>query len=476
MMGVEVRTIDGKSLILASGTLETFRSGLRGALCLSGEEGYDEARTIWNAMIDRHPAVIVRAAGPSDVIHTVRLAGEHGLLLSVRGGGHNIAGNAVCEGGLMLDLSLMTSVWIDVAGRTARVEPGVRLADLDKETQAFGLATPLGINSTTGVAGLTLGGGFGWLSRKHGLTVDNLLSADVVTAAGELVRASAEENPDLFWAIRGGGGNFGVVTSFEFKLHPVGPQVTAGLIVHPLSAAKDVLREYRRLIAEAPDELCCWAVMRKAPPLPFLPQEVHGTEILVLAICYAGDAAAGEKAVAPFRALGSPIADVVGPSPYVAWQTTFDPLLAAGERNYWKSHDFVDLSDGLVDVLLDALRHLPSDQCEIFIGNLGGAINRVAVEATAYPHRDINYVVNVHTRWSSHQEDSSCIGWARELYEAAAPFATGGVYVNFMPDDEARRVRTGAYGPNYERLARIKAIYDPGNLFRMNQNVAPATT
>src|SRR5262245_2593029 len=247
MAGISVKTGDGKSVSPSAEAVDGLRGALRGALCLPGDAGYDEARTLWNAMIDRKPAAIVRAAGASDVIQTVKLAAQHGLLLAVRGGGHNIAGNAVCDGGLMLDLSRMTSVRVDPIGRTARVEPGARLADLDKESQAFGLATPVGINSTTGVAGLTLGGGFGWLSRKHGLTVDNLMSADVVTAAGELVRASAEDHPDLFWAIRGGGGNFGVVTSFELKLHPVGPQVTAGLIVHPLAAAKDVLRQYRRL-------------------------------------------------------------------------------------------------------------------------------------------------------------------------------------------------------------------------------------
>jgi len=475
MDGIVVKTIDGKSASLAPQALDALRGGLRGGLSLPGDAGYDEARTIWNAMIDKHPAAVVRAAGASDVIQTVRLAAQHGLLLSIRGGGHNIAGNAVCDGGLMLDLSRMGSVRVDPKARTARVEPGARLADLDKETQAFGLATPLGINSTTGVAGLTLGGGFGWLSRKYGLTVDNLLSADVVTAAGELVRASETDHPDLFWAIRGGGGNFGVVTSFEFTLHPVGPQVIAGLIVHPFSAAKEVLHEYRRLVAKAPDELCCWVVMRKAPPLPFLPKEVHGTEVLVLALCHAGDLGAGEKAAAPFKAIGKPIADVVGPHPYAGWQAAFDPLLTPGERNYWKSHDFVELADGLIDVLLDAVRRLPSPQCEIFIGHLGGAINRIPVEATAYPHRNVNFVMNVHTRWSRPSEDASCVGWARGLYDAAAPFATGAVYVNFMPDDEAQRVRSGAYGPNYDRLAKVKAKYDPKNLFRMNQNVAPAS-
>jgi FAD/FMN-containing dehydrogenase len=374
----------------------------------------------------------------------------------------------------MLDLSGMAAVRVDAGARRARVEPGARLADFDREAQAFGLATPLGINSTTGIGGLTLGGGFGWLSRKHGLTVDNLISADVVTAAGEIVRASATEHPELFWAIRGGGGNFGVVTSFDFALHPVGPQVIAGLIVHPFSAAPAVLREYRELVAKAPDELCCWVVARKAPPLPFLPPEVHGTEVLVLALCHAGDLAAGAEAAAPFKAIGTPIADVVGPMPYAGWQAAFDPLLTPGARNYWKSHDFVDLADGVIDVLLDAVRRLPSPQCEIFIGHLGGAINRVPVGATAYPHRDVNFVMNVHTRWDTPAEDARCIAWTRALHEATAPFATGGVYVNFMPEDEAARVQAGAYGVNYDRLTRVKATYDPRNLFRMNQNVTPA--
>jgi len=459
---------------LYSDVIAGVAAGLRGMLRFPGEARYDEARTIWNAMIDKRPAAIVHAAGASDVMQTVRLAAQHGLLLSVRGGGHNIAGNAVCDGGLMLDLSPMRSVRVDPRAQTARVEPGAKLSDLDREAQAFGLATPLGINSTTGVAGLTLGGGFGWLSRKHGLTIDNLRSADVVTATGELVRASDEDHADLFWAIRGGGGNFGVVTSFEFTLHPVGPQVIAGLIVHPFADAKQVLVEYRRLVAKAPDELCCWVVMRKAPPLPFLPPEVHGTEVLVLALCHAGDLASGEKAAAPFKAIGKPIADVVGPAPFAGWQTAFDALLTPGERNYWKSHDFVEISDGLIDALLGAVRRLPSPQCEIFIGHLGGAINRVPVGATAYPHRDVQFVMNVHTRWSRPAEDEVCIGWARGLYDAAAPFATDGVYVNFMPDDEIERVRSGAYGPNYDRLAKIKAKYDPNNLFRRNQNVAPA--
>ena len=467
-------TIDGASVSLAADVLAGLAAGLRGAISFPGEARYEEARTVWNAMVDKRPAAIVHAAGASDVIQTVRLAARHGLILSVRGGGHNIAGSAVCNGGLMLDLSPMRSVRIDPRALTARVEPGATLSDVDREAQAFGLATPLGINSTTGVAGLTLGGGFGWLSRKHGLTIDNLRSADVVTPAGELIQASHENHPDLFWAIRGGGGNFGVVTSFEFRLHPVGPQVIAGLIVHPLSDAKRALGEYRRLIAQAPDELSCWAVMRKAPPLPFLPAEVHGTDVLVFALCHAGDLASGEKAAAPFKAIGKPIADVVGPAPYAAWQTAFDPLLTAGARNYWKSHDFLELGDPLIDLLVESVRSLPTAECEIFIAALGGAINRVPVGATAYPHRNVSFVVNVHTRWSRPAEDEACTAWARRLYGAAAPFATGGVYVNFMPADESERVRSGAYGANYDRLFKIKAKYDPNNLFRTNQNVAPA--
>jgi FAD/FMN-containing dehydrogenase len=473
MTDVKFKTGDGATVTIPSEAMDALRGQVRGPLCLPGQPGYEQARSIWNGMIDRRPAAIVRAAGAADVIRTVGFARKHRLMLAVRGGGHNIAGNAVCEGGLMLDLSLMKSVHIDPAGRRARVEPGVTLGEFDREAQAFGLATPLGINSTTGVAGLTLGGGFGWLSRKLGLTIDNLLSADVVLASGEFVHANDKENPDLFWAVRGGGGNFGVVTSFEFRLHPVGPEVLSGLIVHPFSKAKELFDGYRRVVKSAPEELTVWVVLRKAPPLPFLPPEVHGTEVLVFALCYNGDMEKGRKAVAPLQALGKPIADVVGPHPFAGWQTAFDPLLAPGARNYWKSHDFTELGDATIQVVLDYAGRLPSPDCEIFIGHLGGAINKVPVSATAYPHRDIDFVMNVHTRWNDAAQDQKCIAWARELYDAAAPHATGGVYVNFMPEDEAQRVRTGAYGPNFERLAKLKTKYDPNNLFRLNQNIRP---
>ncbi|HVP68422.1 MAG TPA: FAD-binding oxidoreductase [Anaeromyxobacteraceae bacterium] len=474
MTSATFATSDGTSWGPSPEALDALRGQLRGALCYPGDPGYEQARTIWNAMIDKHPAAVIRAAGTADVMRAVNLAREHRLVLAVRGGGHHIAGNAVCDGGLVIDLSPMKSVRIDPSTSTARVEAGVILGEFDKEAQAFGLATPLGINSTTGVAGLALGGGFGWLSRKFGLTADNLLSADVVLAKGALVHASANENEDLFWAIRGGGGNFGVVTSFEFQLHPVGPEVTAGLIVHPFSRAKPLLQGYREVVARAPDDLTCWVVMRKAPPLPFLPKEVHGKEVLVFAACYVGDPKQAGSVLAPLRALGQPIADVVGPAPYLAWQQAFDPLLTPGMRNYWKSHDFVGLSDQAIDLLVTYVGRLPSPDCEVFIGHLGGAVNRRAPTATAYPHRDINFVMNVHTRWKEASQDRVCISWARELFDRMTPHATGAVYVNFMPEDEAQRVSRGAYGVNYDRLSKLKAKYDPDNLFRQNHNIRPA--
>lgn len=472
MSNVQFRGLQGEAIALSSDLLATLQTQCRGVVCRSGEVGYDEARTIWNAMIDRRPGAVVRCQGASDVMQAVRFARDNKLLLSVRGGGHNIAGNAVCEGGLLIDLSPMRSVRIDPKARTARVDPGVTLGEFDKEAQAFGLATPLGINSTTGVAGLTLGGGFGWLSRKYGFTVDNLISADVVTADGKFVQASATENTDLFWALRGGGGNFGVVTSFEFKLHPVGPEVVSGLIVHPFNKARELLAGYREVAAAAPDDLTVWVVLRKAPPLPFLPEDVHGKEILVFAVCYVGDPSKADAALAPLRALGEPIADVIGVQPYAAWQTAFDPLLTPGAFNYWKSHNFAALSDGLFDTLIDHVGALPTEECEIFIGQLGGASSRVATDATAFPHRDAKFVMNVHTRWRDRADEQASIKWARALFAATAPHATGGVYVNFMPEDETERVAQ-AYGGNHARLATLKAKYDPDNLFRLNQNVKP---
>jgi FAD/FMN-containing dehydrogenase len=336
------------------------------------------------------------------------------------------------------------------------------------------MATPLGINSTTGVAGLTLGGGFGWISRKYGLSIDNLLSADLVTAEGMLLHASESENTDLFWAIRGGGGNFGVVTSFEFRLHPIGTEVLSGLVVHPFEKAAELFEMYRGYVADLPEELTCWVVLRKAPPLPFLPEEWHGKEVMIFAACYVGDQQEGEKVLAPLRAFGEPIADVISPHPFAGWQTAFDPLLTPGARNYWKSHNFIELGDATVEAIIDYAGRLPSPECEIFVAHMGGATNRVSEEATAYPHRDANFVLNVHTRWGDPSQDDDCVGWARSFFDETAPYATGGVYVNFMPEDESERV-TGAYGSNYQRLTALKSKYDPGNLFRLNQNIQPST-
>jgi FAD/FMN-containing dehydrogenase len=471
MAAIEIATT-GRPIPLDETVVEQFSAGLRGKLLRPGDKDYNEARTIWNAMIDRRPALIARCAGAADVVHAINFARTNSLLVSVRGGGHNVAGNAVCDGGVVIDLSQMKSVRVDPVAQRAWVEPGATLADLDKETQAFGLAVPTGINSTTGVSGLTLGGGFGWITRKFGLTIDNLLSADVVTAAGALVHANPREKPDLFWALRGGGGNFGVVTAFEFELHRLGPEVLSGLVVHPIDDASGLLRGYRDFLESAPDELTCWVVMRKAPPLPFLPTEWHGREVLVFAMCYSGDIAEGEKAVGGLRALGTPIADVVAPHPFTGWQAAFDPLLTPGARNYWKSHDFAQLTDEIISLLTDAVHRLPGPECEIFIFHVGGAAGRIAADETAFPQRSAHFGMNVHTRWREPSMDETCIGWAKKLFEEASPHALGTAYVNFMPGDEAERVKE-AYGASYDRLAQVKRRYDPSNMFRMNQNIRP---
>lgn len=443
---------------------------IKGQVSLPGAASYEKARTIWNAMIDRRPAGVVHCAVADDVPHALRLAREHGLQVSIRGAGHNIAGSAVCDGGLMIDLSGMNAVRIDAGKKLAYVGPGATLANFDQAAQEHGLATPVGINSTTGISGLTLGGGFGWLTRKHGMTVDNLVAADLVTAEGNQLRLSGSENADLFWAIRGGGGNFGVVTGYEFRLHPVGPQILSGLIVFPFAEAKQVLREYRAFVASAPEELNVWVVLRQAPPLPFLPAAVHGKEVVVLPIFHVGDIREGEKLVAPLRRFGTVCGEHIGATPYVAWQQAFDPLLTPGARNYWKSHNFTELRDGALDSVIEFAGKLPSPQCEIFIGLIAGAANRVSGDAMAYGHRDTKFVLNVHSRWDDTAQDEACIGWARRFFEASRPYASAGAYVNFMTADEADRVAT-AYGANYQRLAGLKKKYDPENFFRVNQNI-----
>ncbi len=453
-------------------SIEKLKSKVKGKVILPTDPGYNEARKIWNAMIDRRPAVIVQCAYAADVPHAISFARDNGLEISIRGAGHNIAGNAVCDDGVMIDFSKMRNVHVDAEKRLAHVEPGATLGDVDKATQAHGLATPLGINSTTGIAGLTLGGGFGWLTRKYGMTVDNLVSAEMVTADGSQIRVSDKENTELFWAIRGGGGNFGVVTRFEFKLYPVGPEIIAGLLVFPFDQARQVLKKYREFAISAPEEINVWVILRKAPPLPFLPANVHGKEVVVLAVFYAGDNTEAQKLIEPLRSFGDAHGEHIGAQPYAQWQQAFDPLVTPGARNYWKSHNFSELSDGALDSIIQFAGKLPTPQCEIFLALIAGASNRISADATAYGHRDTKIVLNVHGRWDDSADDKRCVVWARDFFKASAPYASAGAYVNFMTEDEADRI-AAAYGSNFARLAQIKRKHDPGNIFHLNQNIKP---
>jgi len=451
------------------------KASIAGRLVTNNDPAYDELRTIWNAMIDRRPGLIVEAANEMDVVATINFARENKLLIAVRAGGHNIAGTALCDGGVVLDLQQLREIEIADDQRTVKVQPGITLGDLDKMTQKHGLAVPTGINSTTGVSGLALGGGFGWITRKYGLTIDNLRSARVVTAAGNILTTNHEKHADVFWAIRGGGGNFGVVTEFEFALSPVGPEVLAGMVVHPFDDAKPIIEQYQKALAEAPDELTCWLVMRRAPPLPFLPEEWHGKKVVVLAMCYVGPIQNGEAAAAKLREIGKPIADVVASMSFVDWQTAFDPLLTEGARNYWKSHDVAQFSDAAIDVVIDAVGNLPTEECEVFFGHVGGAMTRHAVDATPWPNRKSHFAVNVHARWQEPGDDQRCTDWARDFYTALQPYAMGSTYVNFIPEGD-EILAASVYGPNYDRLRSIKMQLDPDNLFRTNQNITPLPT
>jgi FAD/FMN-containing dehydrogenase len=455
--------------------VDAFAARISGGLLSAADSGYEEARKVWNGMVDRRPALVARCLNVSDVQFAVRFASAHRMLASVRGGGHHIAGNAVAEGGLMIDLSGMNAVSVDATKHTARVGPGALLADFDRAAQAHGLATPLGINSTTGVAGLTLGGGFGWLTRRYGMTIDNLLAVTIVTADSEVRVASATSEPELFWAVRGGGGNFGIVTSFEFLLHPVGPEVYAGLVVYPFSQARQVLHAWRDFTADTPDKLSVWTVLRKAPPLPFLPASAHGSAVVIFPLLYSGEVEAGQRAAAPVLQFGDPVATHLGPTPYAGFQAAFDPLLTPGGRNYWKSNNFSTLTDAALDLVVASAGRLPGPECEIFIAQLGGAMSRVAPAATAFVGRDARYIMNVHGRWSDARDDEPVRAWARQAFQDAAPHATGNGYVNFLTEDEAERV-AASYGANYARLQALKQRFDPGNLFRMNLNIAPAPT
>jgi FAD/FMN-containing dehydrogenase len=453
--------------------INSLKSEFRGQIIQPGDSNYDEVRKIWNAMVDCKPALIAQVSGADDVSSAIKFAQANKLDITIRGAGHNIAGNSICNDGLMIDFSNMKKVSVDSNKKIAFVEPGATLKDFDAEVQKYGLATPVGINSTTGIAGLTLGGGFGWLTRKYGMTVDNLLSADVVTVDGKKLRASEKENADLFWAIRGGGGNFGVVTQFEFKLYPVGPEILAGLLVFPFKQAKSILQQYRDFIQITPPEFNVWVVMRKAPPLPFLPENVHGKEVVILAICVVSEFDKNERLIESLRSLGDPVGEHIGNMPYVNWQQAFDPLLTPGARNYWKTHNFIQLQDGAIDSMTEYAGKLPSPQCEIFIAYLEGKSNTIPADAMAYPGRDLKYVLNVHGRWDDANQDKECINWARDFFNSSSKFASGGAYVNFMTEEEKDRVAK-AYGPNYKRLAQIKKKYDPDNLLRYNQNITPA--
>jgi FAD/FMN-containing dehydrogenase len=468
------RTLDGDEAELPRAEIEALRATLGGRLFEAGHAEHERSRALWNAMVDRRPALVATCASASDVGAAVRFARTHAMSLSVRGGGHHIAGNAVAEGGLVIDLSRMRGVRVDPATRRARVQGGALLGDVDAACQAHALATPLGINSTTGFAGLCLGGGFGWLTRKHGLTIDNLVAAEIVGADGIARVVSETSEPDLFWAIRGGGGNFGVVTWFELALHPFGPTVHAGFVAFPGDEATAIARAVRDFDDAASDELSVWMVMRKAPPLPFLAPEVHGQDVVILPVFYAGDAKDGPKATAPVLSFGKPLGTMLGPLPYVAFQQALDPLLGPGFRNYWKTNEFAELTDEALDAVIEAGRAVPNAMSELFVGALGGAMGRVPSDATAYAGRDARFVMNVHGRWESPGDDARVRTWARETFARTAPFATGGGYVNFLTEDEASRVAS-AYGGNYERLREVKARFDPDNLFRMNHNVPPAT-
>jgi FAD/FMN-containing dehydrogenase len=458
-------------------TTSELATRLRGELLRPEEPAYDQARRVWNGMIDRRPALIARCTGVADVIEAVNFARRHDLLVAVRGGSHNVAGTAVCDGGLMIDLSGMKGIHVDPQARAARAQPGVLWGELDRETQVFSLATPGGFVSTTGIAGLTLGGGFGWLSRKHGLAVDNLLSVDLVTADGRFLTASARENPDLFWGVRGGGGNFGIATSFQYRLHAVGPTVMAGLVLYPMQQAAEVLRFYRDFSAAAPDALGTMALLRQAPPAPFLPAEIHGKPVLGIVVCYAGSVAEGEELVRPLKAFAPggrpPLVDTISPTPYAAHQALFDAGVPQGNHYYWKSEYLPGISDEAIDTIVAHGQQISSPLTIIILFQLGGAITRTAQNETAASHRQAAYVLNIASNWTEPGESDHHVEWTRNFWSSMRPFSTGGVYVNFLSQDEGEERVRAAYGASYDRLVTLKNKYDPTNLFCLNQNVRP---
>lgn len=471
-MDITAQTLEGKQTTIDQNLLNDLRSKVGGQVITPVDSEYDNARVIWNVMIDRRPAFIVQCTGTADVIQAVRFAKRNRLLISIRGAGHNIAGRALQDNVMLIDLSKMRTVQVDPDAKTVVVSPGATLGDLDHETQIYGLALPVGINSTTGVAGLTLGGGFGWLSRKFGMTVDHLISFELVTVEGERIHCDKNNHPDLFWAITGGGGNFGIVTSFKFNLLPVGPEVMSGPAIFKVEDAKEVLTNYREFCKNSSENLCVWAVIRNAPPFPFLDESYHGKPVLILASLYNGPMEEGKEALEKVKELGNPIGDGIAPHLFTDFQQAFDPLLTPGFRNYWKSHNFKEISDDLIDILVEYSTKLPSLPSEIIFAQMGGATNRIARDATAYPHRDIEFIMNVHTRWEEAEDDEACVAWARKLFEAAKPFSSGGIYVNFVSEGDDSI--DGAFAENAQRLALVKSKYDPENILRANLNIAPS--
>jgi len=451
-------------------------SRLRGRLLDSRDPSYDEARRIQNGLIDRRPAAIVRCSGTADVVEVVNFARTHDLLLSVRGGGHNVAGNAMNDGGVVIDLSAMRGVHVDVAKRTVRAAGGATWGDVDREAQLFGLAVPGGVVSTTGIAGLTLHGGYGHLRRKFGLSIDNLLSVQIVTADGEVRTASASENPDLFWAVCGAGSNFGVVTSLEFTAHPVGPIVHLCAPFYALADGRNALRAWRSFTGSAPDEVSSLAIIWSVPDAEAFPAELRRRPVVILASVYSGAPDEGARLLQPLRELATPVLDMSGPVPFTAVQTSFDPFFPKGLFYYWKSTNVHDFSDDCIDTILEAAENRPSHLSDIPIWHLGGAVSRVAPDATAYGRRDAPYLVTAESTWTDAGQNDENIQWARQLVDAMKPFSRGGLYLNFPGfGEEKDAMLRDAYGQNYDRLQELKRQYDPGNLFRMNLNISPAT-
>jgi FAD/FMN-containing dehydrogenase len=463
----------GDDIDLSPDVFSTWKARLRGPVLTTGDAGFEDSRTVWNGMIDRRPAMVVRCLGTSDVIECVRFARERDLLLCIKGGGHNIAGLAVADGALMLDMSLMRGVWVDPDRRVARAQAGCLLGEVDRETQVHGLAGVMGFISLTGVAGLTLGGGIGYLTRRWGWTSDNVAGIEVVTADGHLVRASGDENDDLFWGLRGGGGNFGVVTGFDFKLHRVGPEIVGGVVAWPASEANGVLALYRELAEQAPPELTLVTLIRPAPAAPWLPKEWHGKPVVLMLACHTGAPDDGEKAVAPIKSFGKPIGDVLVRRTYVQMQSLLDATQPKGRRYYWKSEYLPRVEPELCAMVIEHASRIQSPYSAVILFQMEGALNRLDVDHSPVGNRDACYLLNITAAWDSPEDDAANMSWTRQAWEDMRRFSTGGCYINFLTEDEGADRMQAALGGALPRLAQVKARWDPQNVFRSNRNIRP---